>query len=111
MIKPGQFTVYATFLAQSGKYEEMKAINRESFSLTQETPGLLQVFCFEPPKPEKPFVFVSIWGSKTDFQAFLKTARMREFHSEQAIKRMFETAMADATAEFYTVMDAWHAPH
>ncbi len=111
MINSDQFTVHATFLAHPGKYEEMKAISRESFAVTQETPGLLQLFCFEPPKAEKPFVIVSIWQSKADFQTFLTTAKMREFHSAKAIKRMFETAMAEATADFYTVMDAWHAPH
>ena len=111
MIDAGQFTLHATFLAQPDKYEEMKAITRESFALTRETPGLLQVLCLEPPKAEKPFVFVSVWRSKADFQAFLKSPAMVEYHSSEAIKAMFETAMADATADFYTVLDAWTAPH
>ncbi|MCO5194347.1 MAG: antibiotic biosynthesis monooxygenase [Anaerolineae bacterium] len=111
MIETGQFTLHATFLAQPDKYKEMKAIARESFALTQDTPGLLQVLCLEPPKPDKPFVFVSIWQPKADFQAFLKTPAMREYHSQQAIKTMFETAIADSSADFYTIMDAWDAPH
>jgi quinol monooxygenase YgiN len=111
MIESDQFTVHATFLAQPDKYEEMKAITRESFALNREQPGLVQVICLEPVSADKPFIFVSIWRSKSDFQTFLKTPEMREYHSSQAIKIMFETAMADASADFYTVMDAWHAPH
>ena len=111
MIDAGQFTLHATFLAQPDKYEEMKAITRESFALTRETPGLLQVLCLEPPKAEHPFVFISVWRTKADFQAFMTSPAMVEYHSSQAIRTMFETAMADATAEFYTVMDAWTVTH
>ena len=111
MIDAGQFTLHATFLAQPDKYEEMKAITRESFALTREAPGLLQVLCLEPSKVEKPFVFVSLWRTKADFQAFVKSPAMGEYHSSRAIQTMFETAMADATADFCTVMDAWTAPH
>jgi quinol monooxygenase YgiN len=111
MIDAGQFTLHATFLAQPGKYEEMKEITRESFALTRETPGLLQVLCLEPSAADKPFVFVSVWRSKADFQAFLKSPVMREYHRSQAIKAMFETAMAEASADFYAVMDAWTVPH
>ncbi|MDX1417510.1 MAG: antibiotic biosynthesis monooxygenase family protein [Candidatus Promineifilaceae bacterium] len=107
MLETGQFTVYATFLAQKGKYEQMEAICRESLSLTKTAPGLQQVICLEPPNPEKPFVFVSIWHSKANFQAFLQTPDMREFHSKAAVQKMFDTAMQEATADFYSVMDAW----
>ena len=111
MLKTGQFTVYATFLAHEGKVEQMEAICRESFALTKAAPGVQQVICLEPPKPEKPFVFVSIWQSKDDFQAFMQTPAMREFHSKTAVNHMFATAMQTATADFYSVMDAWVTPH
>lgn len=108
MIEQGQFTVHASFLAQPDKYDEMKAISRQSFDLTRDTPGLVHLLCLEPTKAEEPFVIVSIWRAKADFQAFLQTPRMREFHSNQAIQTMFETAMAEATANFCTVMGEWH---
>jgi quinol monooxygenase YgiN len=107
MIETGNFTVYATFLAQHDRYDQMQAICRESFDLTKATPGLKQVICLEPPKPEQPFVFVSIWQSRSDFQAFLQTPAMHTFHSKTAIQKMFDTAMQAASADFYTVMDAW----
>lgn len=111
MIETGQFTLHATFLAQPNQYDAMKALTRDSFALTQATPGLQQVICLEPPKETLPFVFISVWQSKADFQAFLQTPAMREFHSKDAVEAMFATAIADSSAEFYTVMDAWHAPH
>lgn len=107
MIETGQFTVYATFLAHEGKYEQMESICRESLALTKTAPGLQQVICLEPPKPEKPFVFFSIWRSKRDFQAFMQTPAMHEFHSKTAVQAMFDTAMQEATADFYSVMDTW----
>ena len=110
MIKTGQFTLYATFLAKEGQYEQMAEICRQSFALTQAASGIRQVICLSPPKPDKPFVFVSIWQSEADFQAFLQTPAMREFHSKTAVQAMFDTAMADATADFYTIMDAWSLP-
>lgn len=111
MLETGQFTVYATFLAQEGKYEQMKALCRESLRLTKAAPGVEQAICLEPPKPEKPFVFVSIWQSRDDFQSFLKTPSMQEFHGKTAVQYMFDTAMQTATADFYTVMEAWVTPH
>lgn len=108
MIEQGQFTLHATFRAQPDKYDEMKAISRQSFGLTRDTPGLMHLLCLEPTKIGEPFVIVSVWRAKADFQAFLQTPRMREFHSNQAIQTMFETAMAEATANFCTVMDEWH---
>lgn len=111
MLESGQFTLYATFLAHEGKYAEMETICRETLALTKEAPGVTQAICLEPPKPEKPFVFVSIWESKDDFQAFLKSPPMQVFHSKTAVQQMFDTAMQDATADFYTVMDAWASPH
>lgn len=107
MVKTGQFTVYATFLARDGEYAQMAALCRESLTLTKAAPGLQQVICLEPPKPEKPFVFMSIWRDKADFQAFLQTPAMRAFHSKTAVQTMFETAMQAATADFYSVMDTW----
>lgn len=111
MVETGQFTVYATFLAHEGKYEQMQAICRESLALTKAAPGVQQAICLEPPKPEKPFVFVSIWRSKQDFQAFLQTPAMQAFHSKTAVQQMFDTAMQAATADFYTIMDAWNPLH
>ena len=110
MIEQGQFTLYATFKAHQGQYESMKAATLESFALTREAAGLLEVICLEPPKTELPFVLISIWRSKADFQAFLKSPPMLEYHSQQAVKTMFETILADATAEFYTTLDGWTAP-
>ncbi len=111
MLESGQFTVFATFLAQEGKVEQMEAICRESFTLTKASPGLQQVICLESPKPDKPFIFLSIWRDKADFQAFLQTTAMREFHSKAAVQKMFDTAMQEATADFYSVMDAWNPTH
>jgi quinol monooxygenase YgiN len=111
MLESGQFTLYATFLAHEGKYAEMEAICRETLALTIAAPGVTQAICLEPPKPEKPFVFMSVWDSKDDFQAFLKSPPMQVFHSKTAVQQMFDTAMQDATADFYTVMDAWVTPH
>ena len=107
MIETGQFTVYATFLAQDGKYAQTEALCRESLTLTKAASGLQQAICLEPPKPDKPFVFVSIWRDKADFQTFLQTPAMREFHSKTAVQKMFDTAMQEATADYYSVMDAW----
>ena len=42
MIETGQFTLYATFLAHQGQYEQMKAICRESLALTKAAPGVQQ---------------------------------------------------------------------
>lgn len=109
MTETGQFTVYATFLAQEGRYEQMKSLCRESLRLTKAASGVTQAICLEPPQPEKPFVFVSIWQSKSDFQSFLKTPPMQEFHGKTAVQHMFDTAMQTATADFYTVMEAWAA--
>lgn len=111
MIETGQFTVYATFLAHEGKYKEMEALCRESLVLTKAASGLQQVICLEPPKPEMPFVFLSIWRDKADFQAFLQTPAMRAFHSKTAVQEMFDTAMQKATADYYSVMDAWIPAH
>jgi len=111
MIETGQFTLYATFLAHQGQYEQMKAICRDSLALTKAAPGVQQAICLEPPKPEKPFVIISIWRSQDDFQAFLKSPPMQEFHSKTAVQQMFDTAMQDATADFYTVLDTWVIPH
>ena len=111
MLDSGQFTLYATFLAQEGKYAEMQTICRETLAVTAAAPGVTQAICLEPPKPDKPFVFVSVWESKDDFQAFLKSPPMQVFHSKEAVQQMFDTAMQDATADFYTVMDAWVRPH
>ncbi len=111
MTETGQFTLYATFLAQQGQYEQMKAICRDSLALTKAAPGVQQAICLEPPKPEKPFVIISIWRSKEDFQTFLKSPPMQEFHSKTAVQQMFDTAMQEATADFYTVMDTWVTPH
>ena len=111
MIQQGQFTVHATFRTQPDKYEAMKAISRQSFEITRNTPGLVHLLCLEPTKAKDPFVIVSIWRAKTDFQTFLKTPQMRDFHSTQAVQAMFEKAMAEATANFYTVMDEWHPSH
>lgn len=111
MLETGQFTVYATFQARDGAYDEMAAICRESLALTKAAPGVQQAICLEPPKPDKPFVFVSIWRDKRDFQAFLQTPGMKQFHSQAAVQQMFDTAMQTATAEFYTVMESWVTPH
>ena len=111
MIKTGQFTLYATFLAKEGQYEQMAEICRESFELTKAASGLQQVICLEPPKPDKPFVLISVWQSKADFQMFLQTPAMREYHSKTAVQAMFDTAMQEATADFYTMMDAWLPTH
>ena len=111
MLESGQFTLYATFLAHEGKFAELEAICRETLALTKAAPGVTQVICLEPPKPQQPFVFVSIWQSKDDFQAFLKSPPMQVFHSKAAVQQMFDTAMQSATADFYTVMDAWVTPH
>lgn len=111
MVSSGQFTLYATFLAHEGKYAEMEAICRETLALTQAASGVTQAICLEPPKPNKPFVFMSVWESKDDFQAFLNSPPMQAFHSRTAVQHMFDTAMQDATADFYTVMDAWVTPH
>ncbi len=110
MLEDGQFSLYATFLAQEGKYAEMEAICRETLALTKAAPGVTQAICLALPKPEKPFVFVSVWQSKADFQAFLNSPPMQVFHSKTAVQQMFDTAMQTATAEFYTVMDAWVTP-
>lgn len=111
MIEQGQFTVHATFRAQPDKYEAMKAISQQSFDITRNTPGLVHLLCLEPTKTEEPFVIVSVWRAKSDFQSFLQTPKMREFHSKQAVQTMFETAMAEATANFCTVMDEWGIDH
>lgn len=111
MLESGQFTLFATFLAHEGKYAEMEAICRETLALSKAAPGVTQAICLEPPEPEKPFVFVSVWQSKDDFQAFLKSPPMQAFHSKTAVQQMFDTAMQAATADFYTVMDAWVTPH
>ena len=111
MLESGQFTLYATFLAHKGKYAEMEAICRETLALTIAAPGVTQAICLEPPKPEKPFVFMSVWESKDDFQTFLRSPPMQVFHNKTAVQKMFDTAMQDATADFYTVMDAWVTPH
>lgn len=106
-----QFTVYATFLAKAGQYEQMKEVSQQSFDLTKETPGLVQTLVLEPPKAEKPFVIVSIWESKAAFRAFMKMPKMQEFHSAPAIKKLFDTVMETSTADFYTLMDQWHTVH
>lgn len=110
MIKTGQFTLYATFLAKEGQYEQMAEICSQSVTLTQAASGIQQVICLSPPKPNKPFVFISIWQSKADFQAFLQTPAMREFHSKTAVQAMFDTAMEESTADFYNIMDVWSLP-
>lgn len=111
MTETAQFTLYATFLAHEGEYEQMKAICRDSLALTKAEPGVQQAICLEPPKPEKPFVFVSIWRSQDDFQTFLKSPPMQEFHSKTAVQQMFDTALQEATADFYTVMKASVTPN
>lgn len=111
MIEEGQFTLCAAFLAHEGKFEAVKALCLESLALTQAAVGVQQALCLEPSKPEKPFVFISIWRSEADFQAFLQTQPMRAFHSKTAVQQMFETAMQEAKADFYTVVSAWVKPH
>lgn len=107
MLATGQFTVYATFLAYEGKYEQMKELCHQSLTLTKAATGAKHALCLEPPKPEKPFVFVSVWQSKGDFQAFLQSPPMQEFHNKAAVQQMFDTALQKATADFYTVLESW----
>ena len=105
----GSFSVYATFTAKSGQYQAMKEIMRHSCDLNKDTPWLLQMVCLEPPKEDKPFVFISIWESHEAFNTFLKTPSMKEFHNAKAIKKMQAEAMGQSSAEFYALMDTWQA--
>ncbi|MCA9980154.1 MAG: antibiotic biosynthesis monooxygenase [Anaerolineales bacterium] len=111
MLDTGQFTLYATFLAHEGKFEETKALCQESLRLTKTAVGVQQAICLEPPQPEKPFVVVSIWRTKEDFQQFLQTPEMKAFHNKTAVQEMFKTALQTATADFYTLMDSWVTSH
>ncbi|MCA9838833.1 MAG: antibiotic biosynthesis monooxygenase [Trueperaceae bacterium] len=105
--KPKSFSVYASFTAKPGQYEAMKEIMQTSCDLNKGTPGLLQMVCLEPPRQDKPFVFVSIWESRNAFHAFLKTDRMKAFHSAKAIRELQAQAMGQSSAEFYSVFDVW----
>lgn len=106
-VKAKSFSVYATLTAKPGQYETMKDIMQKSCNLNKETPGLLQMVCLEPPKEDKPFVFVSIWESREAFNAFLKTDRMKAFHNAKAIREIQAKAMSQSSAEFYSVFETW----
>lgn len=107
--KPQAFSIYATFTAKKGQYETLKDIMETSCELNKGTPGLIQMLCLEPPKEDKPFVFVSIWDSREAFNAFLKSSKMQEFHNAKAIREMQEQAMGQSSAEFYQLMDIWQS--
>ncbi|MEZ4607704.1 MAG: hypothetical protein R2865_13140 [Deinococcales bacterium] len=84
----------------------MKDIMETSCELNKGT-RTIQMLCLEPPKEDKPFVF--IWDSREAFNAFLKSSKMQEFHNAKAIREMQEQAMGQSSAEFYQLMDIWQS--
>ena len=106
-----KFTLVANFYPIEGKEEDLQQIMDASMEYSVGTSGLIQAFSFKPEKPSKPFVFISVWESKKYWQDFMKSPAAQAAHQKENLKNLFETALKDTTAEFYTVRGEWHIDH
>ena len=106
-----KFTLVANFYPIEGKEEDLQQIMDDSMAYTLGASGLLQAFSFKPEKPSKPFVFISVWESKKHWQSFMKSPAAQATHQKDNLKHLFETALKDTSAEFYTVRKEWHIDH
>lgn len=107
----GKFTLVANFYPVKGKEEELQEIMDFSMEYSVGSEGLIQAFSFRPEKSSKPFIFISIWESKKHWQNFMKSPEAKAAHQKDNLKKLFETALKDTTAEMYSVRGEWHMDH
>ena len=90
-----------------GRFEDCLSITLDSAKLLYGQPGLLQSMVMRPQKKDGPICSISVWKSKGDFQAFMKTEVVAALLKSEAFANMKEW-MDDYDGQMMDLADGWH---
>jgi len=92
---------------KEGRAAACLEISLQTAKLLKGQPGLLQSMIMQPSKDSDPLCSISVWESKANFQAFLKTEDFAALMKSDAYANMKDW-MADYDGQMMKLADGWH---
>lgn len=102
------FVLVELYQPIKGKTKEVLKIAQDSLALTVEIDGLIQSMVLKPDDRNGPVSNITIWKSRDDFNAFMKSDACKSLHSSDKMKNIKEWT-SDIKAMKFDFVDGWHS--
>ncbi len=90
-----------------GRDDDVLAISRKSSKMLQGQPGMIQAMVAKSEKKGGEICSVTVWNSKADFQAFMKTDAFTDLVKSDDFKNI-KAWMSNYDGQMMNLVDGWH---
>lgn len=102
------FVFTETITPKDGRADDVLALSKLSMELLKGQPGMLQAMLTKSEKKGGEISTVSVWGSKADFQDFMKSDAVANLLKSDDMKNIKEW-MSSYEMLMSNLVDGWHA--
>ncbi len=99
------FTLIELYYPKEGKLEDVLAIAQET--MVSDKPGLIQSQLLRPTSNKGPVSNITVWGSKEEFQTFMKSDEVKALIQSDTMKNIQEWT-SDIKVMMFNLVDGWH---